>query len=280
MMSRSLCACLLNVSAARDGKLVEKIAYSALSINQPGMGMRAAVMNIFQDIDYNRSVITIVSDLDNMEIASDVASLVPGTSFFMFGHADPPLCRGLAERRRQQGWFGGCHQSSYEYIRQDVGARPSARYGITGIGSIPYVTNCNVTINTSDVEFGKKIALSLRGSQPGGLPNVQSMAFAHEGEVEIACNIEGMHKDEDRIRNMNQCELNELVCSFDSFYHVPATLIQQRVQDMAHTRGISTRPEADIVGFCPDELYRLASSVLEQGVWADYWKLSSAPRSM
>lgn len=54
--------------------MVEKIAQSALrAVNPPakesavdGWKNNAAVLNIFQDFDYNRSVITIVAGQDNI----------------------------------------------------------------------------------------------------------------------------------------------------------------------------------------------------------------------
>lgn len=54
--------------------LVEKIAQSALkAVNPPaktigveGWKINASVLNVFQDYDYNRSVITIVAGQDNI----------------------------------------------------------------------------------------------------------------------------------------------------------------------------------------------------------------------
>ncbi|XP_047488065.1 formimidoyltransferase-cyclodeaminase-like [Penaeus chinensis] len=71
-MSRQLVACMLNVSEARRKDVVEKIAKEALAaVNPPRVkpissdwAINATVLNIFQDIDYNRSVITLVSSED------------------------------------------------------------------------------------------------------------------------------------------------------------------------------------------------------------------------
>lgn len=73
-MSRQLVACMLNVSEGRQASVVEKIARTALSRTNPPVQppavpewpINAAVLNIFQDIDYNRSVITIVSSEDSI----------------------------------------------------------------------------------------------------------------------------------------------------------------------------------------------------------------------
>ena len=59
MSSRQkLAACLLNISEGRDSNLIERIAKAALS---PFHGIKSeiAVLNIFSDKIYNRSVISI-----------------------------------------------------------------------------------------------------------------------------------------------------------------------------------------------------------------------------
>ncbi|KAK3856085.1 hypothetical protein Pcinc_037554 [Petrolisthes cinctipes] len=71
-MSRQLVACLLNVSEGRKLNVVEKIAEAALkSVNTTTTPptdwlINATVLNIFQDYDYHRSVITIVSSQDKI----------------------------------------------------------------------------------------------------------------------------------------------------------------------------------------------------------------------
>ena len=65
-------------------------------------------------------------------IAESVTTQLPGTSAFLFGHADLPLKRGLVARRKAVHWFDGCHGSSYDGIAADVGAPPASRYGLTG----------------------------------------------------------------------------------------------------------------------------------------------------
>lgn len=115
---------------------------------------------------------------------------IKGTSVFLFGHADRPLLRGLVERRKAVNWYNGKHGMDFSGVGWDLGTPPSQRYGCTGIGAIPYVTNCNVTIDCQDLDLGREIARAIRASTPGGLVGVQSMAFEHEGRVEIACNVE------------------------------------------------------------------------------------------
>ena len=65
-------------------------------------------------------------------------------------------------------------------------------HGLVGVGAIPYMTNFNVTIDTRDLDVGRKIAAAIRGSNgAGGLLGVQAMAFPHlDGLVEVACNVD------------------------------------------------------------------------------------------
>ena len=139
-----------------------------------------------------------LTPLVSLEECGDIASRlgnriiksITGSSVFLFGAADRPLKRGLVERRKAVNWYSGRYGMDYESIGWDIGPSPSSRYGCTGIGAIPYVTNCNITVDCQDIELGRKIAKAIRASSPGGLAGVQSMAFAHEGTIEIACNVE------------------------------------------------------------------------------------------
>lgn len=245
-MSRQLVACMLNVSEGRNINLVESIARSALrAVNPPaksgaeGWQINASVLNIFQDRDYNRSVITIVGgeesigpsveaacktafeliDLSKQEgvhprlgavdlvplhplsenvslktlgalardIARNLTTKVKGSSVFLFGAADVEG-RGLVARRKAVGWFKA--PVDYSALRHDLGDPPSARYGLTGVGAIPYMMNVNITLDTQDVALGRRVAAAVRATSPSGLPGVQAMAFPHEGKVEVACNVD------------------------------------------------------------------------------------------
>lgn len=123
-------------------------------------------------------------------IGKRIVETIKGTSVFFFGYADSPKHHDLVARRKEVNWYSGKGGMSFDDIGYDIGASPSARYGCTGIGAIPYVTNCNVTINTNDICLGRSIAQAIRAVTPGGFPGVQSMAFSHEGMVEIACNVQ------------------------------------------------------------------------------------------
>lgn len=214
-----LCACLLNISEAHNAQIVERVATAALKpFGDHKLGnVGATVLNIFSDQDYNRSVITIASSLDDIEpsvisacqeafhsidlskhvgghprmgavdlipihpisaqasleecgqaarsIAEHLASSVPGSSFFLFGHADQPQNRGLVQRRKELHWYTNGLSGQ---DRADVGAAPGGKSGLTGIGAIPYVMNCNVTIETDNLALGQHIASSLRATSAGG----------------------------------------------------------------------------------------------------------------
>lgn len=62
-------ACLLNVSEARRKDLVETVAKAALYNTEGVRREGTTVLNIFNDYDYNRSVITIVSSIDSIREA-------------------------------------------------------------------------------------------------------------------------------------------------------------------------------------------------------------------
>ncbi|KAJ0070476.1 hypothetical protein NL108_011650, partial [Boleophthalmus pectinirostris] len=139
------------------------------------------VLNIFNDHDYNRSVITIVSAIDSIRevvlsacekactlidmrshrgihpclgavdlipiyplgeevlpqdcakearaVAEGLTERVQGTSVFLFGWADSPLQRGLAQRRKEMKWFKKC--PDLNQIKPDLGPAPERQYGLT-----------------------------------------------------------------------------------------------------------------------------------------------------
>ncbi|XP_003458425.1 formiminotransferase N-terminal subdomain-containing protein [Oreochromis niloticus] len=68
-LGRRLVACLLNVSEARRKDLVETVAKAALYNTEGVRHEGTTVLNIFNDYDYNRSVITIVASIDSIREA-------------------------------------------------------------------------------------------------------------------------------------------------------------------------------------------------------------------
>ncbi|CAG11233.1 unnamed protein product [Tetraodon nigroviridis] len=76
---RRLVACLLNVSEAGRKDLVEAVAKAALyDANGKQRVWRdgTTVLNIFNDRDYNRSVITVVAGVDSISECRTAPSLV------------------------------------------------------------------------------------------------------------------------------------------------------------------------------------------------------------
>lgn len=63
-------------------------------------------------------------------VAWGLTERVHGTSAFLFGWADSPLQRGLAQRRKEMGWFR--RTPDLQAIRPDVGPQPHRRFGVTG----------------------------------------------------------------------------------------------------------------------------------------------------
>ncbi|XP_028291735.1 formiminotransferase N-terminal subdomain-containing protein [Gouania willdenowi] len=318
-LGRRLVACLLNVSEARRKELVETVAKAALYNTKGLRRERTTVLNIFNDHDYNRSVITIVADIDSVReavlcacetayslidmrahtgvhpcmgavdlipiyplgeevgvedcvreawaVAQGLTERVQGSSIFLFGWADSPLQRGLAQRRKEMGWFK--KTPNLEAIQPDLGPQPQKRFGLTGIGAGPYVMNCNVTIDTQDMVLGRSIANAIRESTPGGLPGVQVLALPHEGAVEIACNVESVKRNP----TDNLCG-TEPWPSFsiggELYCHAPASLITATVADLAGRQGVTTKGTA-LVGFTPFECKGFAELALSQGI-AEFWK--------
>ncbi|KAM4731395.1 formiminotransferase N-terminal subdomain-containing protein isoform 1-T5 [Anableps anableps] len=315
---RRLVACLLNVSEARRKDLVENVARAALYDAEGGKREETAVLNIFSDHDYNRSVITIVASVDSIRdavlsacqkacalidmrshtgvhpcmgavdlvpiyplgeevgveecvqqalaVARGLTETVRGTSAFLFGWADSPQQRGLAQRRKEMGWFS--KTPDLQALRPDVGPPPQKRYGLTGVGASPYVMNCNVTIDTQAIAIGHSVAAAIRGSAPGGLPGVQVLALPHEGAVEIACNVESVEGAPPG--HPAGRPWPSFVLDGRPYCHAPAELITARVAELAARRGVGLKGTA-LVGFTPQECRGLAEQALSEGI-GEFWK--------
>ncbi|CAB1346757.1 unnamed protein product [Coregonus sp. 'balchen'] len=310
-MGQRLVACLLNVSEARRKELVETVARAAVFDSNGGRREGTTVLNIFNDQDYNRSVITIVASIDCIREAVlsaceqacglidmsayagghptmgavDLVPLYPlgeevglgdcakeargvGTSAFFFGWADLPQHRGLAQRRKEMGWFRKNPDTGAS--RPDMGPLPQKRYGLTGIGASPYVMNCNVTIDTQDLALGRSVAMAIRESTPGGLPGVQVLALPHEGAVEIACNVESIKGNPPSQVGEREEPWPTFSIGGQLYCHAPASLITARVAELAGRQGVATKGTA-LVGFTPRECRVLAERALSLGI-AEFWK--------
>eukprot|EP00057_Strongylocentrotus_purpuratus_P001285 XP_001197760.3 PREDICTED: formimidoyltransferase-cyclodeaminase [Strongylocentrotus purpuratus] len=69
MSSGRLGICLLNISEARNRLILENVAQAATRSTGGSPGILSSVLNIFQDIDYNRSVLTIAAPINHLKTA-------------------------------------------------------------------------------------------------------------------------------------------------------------------------------------------------------------------
>ncbi|XP_071975798.1 formiminotransferase N-terminal subdomain-containing protein isoform X2 [Engystomops pustulosus] len=277
-----------------------------------------AVLNVFSNYDYNRSVLTIVSTSEQIGrsvvsscvegftcidhsrhdgvhpclgsidlvpiyplsgvtleqcgniakgIAEELVTQVPGCSLFLFGYADIPDMRSLADRRRSLGWFR--KTLDVDTIEADIGLKPSGKYGVTGVGASPYVMNCNVTLDTQDLTSGKAIATAIR-ERTGGLKGVQAMAFPNKGQVEIACNVESFRDISENISELEAAKYISYNICEDTFFYTSPRHIEAEVQNLASCRGIKTVGAA-LVGFTPQECRITAEYAISHGIH-EFWK--------
>ncbi|XP_072542590.1 formiminotransferase N-terminal subdomain-containing protein [Salminus brasiliensis] len=207
-------------------------------------------------------------------LATELTERVLGTSAFFFGWADVPLRRGLAQRRKEMGWFRKVPNMAA--IQPDIGPQPTRQYGLTGIGASSYVMNCNVTIDTQDLALGRGVAAAIRESSPGGIPGVQVMALPHEGTVEIACNVESVQAGSPSDLSNGMEPWPAFTIGDRNLFHAPASLITARVTELAGCHGVATKGTA-LVGFTPLECKDLAERALAQEI-GEFWKMLHSVR--
>ncbi|KAA8496515.1 Glutamate formimidoyltransferase [Porphyridium purpureum] len=292
-----LLACLLNLSEARNVSKVEEVAAAAGCAG-------AAIVHVFRDHDYNRSVITLVGKKESLlgavkgacskaielldlrehighHARAGVVDLIPfhplteddeelrdcaelaqktarfledrGMHAFLYGAADPQG-RSLVYRRKMLHWFqNGAPLSNAEHIRDLKLAGEWAEYGppigstdcvswqklgIAGVGATPYVINFNVTLESADMKLGRAIAAQIRATAASGLEGVESMAFPHDGRVEIACNLRSTAP--------------------------PPEVVFRRIEHEASMRGLQVVGEATIVGYSRKILLEKAHALITE----------------
>ncbi|KAG8432668.1 hypothetical protein GDO86_017057 [Hymenochirus boettgeri] len=202
------------------------------------------------------------------DIAEGMANYIPGCSIFLFGYADLKEKKSLAEKRRNLGFFR--KKRKIDELKADVGAKPSRRYGITGVGASPYVLNCNITLSTQDLEIGRQIATATSGRTEGGLKGVQAMAFPHNGLVEIACNVESFKDPQD---SSSMTDVNKYISYNivgETYLYMSPLHIEVQIQKLALMQGISTVGTA-LVGFTPQICKTTAEYALSEGI-VEFWK--------
>ncbi|XP_072335166.1 formiminotransferase N-terminal subdomain-containing protein isoform X3 [Scyliorhinus torazame] len=207
------------------------------------------------------------------EVARDIAERlshdVPDCSMFYFGYADQPLKRDLVQRRKELNWYKRSNLNVNE-IKPDVGMTVSPRYGLTGIGASPYVMNCNVTIDTQDLNIGQQIASAVRGANPGGLRGIQAMAFPHEGTVEIACNVESFKdKPPSSVTEKSTQYISYYIQGEEYLYFSPIS-IERQIKKLAASHEVPTVGTA-LVGFTPERCKNLAEQAIREGC-GEFWK--------
>jgi len=156
---------------------------------------------------------------------------------FNFGFADIPRQRSLVTMRKTVGWYKP--------------KPPKKKHGLVGIGAIPYMTNFNVTINTADIDIGKTIAASIRGSNPHGLLGVQSMAFPHiDGFVEVACNVDLFKLDLSNQSHQLAHQKGDVELAFsDEYYMTKLSTISAKIEALAQSHRKTTIKSSTVIGF-------------------------------
>ncbi|XP_061429942.1 formiminotransferase N-terminal subdomain-containing protein isoform X3 [Lethenteron reissneri] len=152
-----LAASLLNVSGARDPKVVEAVAWAALRTPHGRLFPNATVLNVFADLEYNRSVITIVAPVETLGESLVSACVRACALIDVSAHSGGHPCLGSVD-------LVPVHPLS-----DSVGLRECGRVA-QGVGATPYVMNCNVTIDSTDLRLGRRIAHVLRASSPAWKP--------------------------------------------------------------------------------------------------------------
>ncbi|KAG7163999.1 hypothetical protein Hamer_G014462 [Homarus americanus] len=123
--------------------------------------------------------------------------------------------------------------------------------------------NVNMTLDTQDLALGRRVAAALRASSPGGLPGVQAMAFPHEGQIEVACNVDLLPA------HLASAGCHTMRLSLGGQYmYTPADVIEGRVLKEAGGVGVVGRT---LIGFTPEEARSLAIHALTHGQ-AEAWR--------
>lgn len=130
--------------------------------------------------------------------------------------------------------------------------------------------NCNVTIDSQDLALGKEIASAIRGSNVNGLKGVQTMAFPHEGKIEIACNVESF-EDQEVTETSEGSQYMAYSVLGDHFYYVSPHYIEAQVKKLASDRGIGTIGRA-LIGFTPQECKSCAEYAIKESI-GEFWKI-------
>lgn len=130
--------------------------------------------------------------------------------------------------------------------------------------------NCNVTIDSEDLDLGKELARAIRGSNVHGLKGVQAMAFPHEGKIEIACNVESFEA-QGTADTCKDAQYMAYTVHEDRFSYVSPHYIETKIKELAKERGITTLGKA-LIGFTPNECKNCAEYAIKEGI-GEFWKM-------
>ncbi|XP_068400808.1 formiminotransferase N-terminal subdomain-containing protein isoform X3 [Eschrichtius robustus] len=251
-----LAVCLLNISEARRKYIVENVAKAALLETNGQKHPEVSVLNIFSDQEYNRSVITIAASVAELGNSILAACLEAFQSIDMEVQEGIHPCLGAVDLIPI-------------YPLSGIGVEECGAVA-RSIGASPYVMNCNVTIDSQDLALGKEIASAIRGSNVNGLKGVQTMAFPHEGKIEIACNVESF-EDQEVTETSEGSQYMAYSVLGDHFYYVSPHYIEAQVKKLASDRGIGTTGRA-LIGFTPQECKNCAEYAIKEGI-GEFWKI-------
>ncbi|XP_026980713.1 formiminotransferase N-terminal subdomain-containing protein isoform X3 [Sagmatias obliquidens] len=286
-----LAVCLLNISEARRKYIVENVAKAALLEKNASAGLQdteiddllrcahmlfskrldtipsiflhigqkhpeVSVLNVFSDQGYNRSVITIAASVAELGNSILAACLEAFQSIDMEVQEGIHPCLGAVDLIPI-------------YPLSGVGVEECGAVA-RSIGASPYVMNCNVTIDSQDLALGKEIASAIRGSNVNGLRGVQTMAFPHEGKIEIACNVESF-EDQEVTETSEGSQYMAYSVLGDHFYYVSPHYIEAQVKKLASDQGIGIKGRA-LIGFTPQECKNCAEYAIKEGI-GEFWKI-------
>ncbi|XP_060157451.1 formiminotransferase N-terminal subdomain-containing protein isoform X4 [Globicephala melas] len=286
-----LAVCLLNISEARRKYIVENVAKAALLEKNASAGLQdteiddllrcahmlfskrlhtipsiflhigqkhpeVSVLNVFSDQGYNRSVITIAASVAELGNSVLAACLEAFQSIDMEVQEGIHPCLGAVDLIPI-------------YPLSGVGVEECGAVA-RSIGASPYVMNCNVTIDSQDLALGKEIASAIRGSNVNGLKGVQTMAFPHEGKIEIACNVESF-EDQEVTETSEGSQYMAYSVLGDHFYYVSPHYIEAQVKKLASDQGIGIKGRA-LIGFTPQECKNCAEYAIKEGI-GEFWKI-------
>jgi len=191
-------------------------------------------------------------------ISKQLVQVVNGSSFFFFGHADAQK-RGLIKRRKEIGWFGKMVNTR---MIPDAGKFVS-RYGITGVGAAPYMSNFNISLDTQDMAVGKKVLKNIR-ERTGGLVGISGMAFPHLGGLEVACNVDMFEFDPANSFHKKHLEADTIEIVMGTFWRTKFEVIEEAVEKVAGALGVKVTGESVIIGFTPEKARTLTLAAIQE----------------